>query len=112
MKYFSIVTLALLASLTTGCATTVNKTLQATGGSRADGMVEMSFEHTWLEKPVVQWEQGKITAGERCRAWGYDRAEPFGGASTQCKQYNGFGDCMQAVVTIRYQCIGDNVPVK
>lgn len=108
MKSLSIVTLALLVALTAGCTTKVNKTLQPTGGSRADGMVEMSFEYTRYEEPQVQWEQAKATAGARCKAWGYDSAEPFGGAKTQCKLANGFGDCMQALVTINYQCISND----
>jgi YecR-like lipoprotein len=69
--------LLLPALLSSGCATV--KTLEATGGSRSDGTVELSYEYGSLEAPQVQWEQGLVTARERCAAWGYSDAEAFGG---------------------------------
>jgi len=86
-----------------GCASV--KTLQATGGSRADGIVEMSYEYGMFEKPDVQWNQGQITAAERCKAWGYGSAELFGGTTSKCQSSNGQGNCLRYLVTAKYQCV-------
>ncbi|MCE5233824.1 MAG: YecR-like lipofamily protein [Xanthomonadaceae bacterium] len=87
-----------------GCTTV--KTLQATGGSRADGVVELSFEYGMFEKPQVQWAQGAATARDRCRAWGYSSAEPFGGTVSTCQAHDGYGGCVRTLVTAKYQCTG------
>jgi hypothetical protein len=71
--------------LATGCATV--KTLEATGGSRSDGTVELSYEYGGFETPQVQWQQGLFTARERCAAWGYSDAEAFGGQKETCQVY-------------------------
>jgi hypothetical protein len=75
MKRTMLLISALL--LSSGCATI--KTLEATGGSRSDGTVELSYVYGALEAPQVQWEQGLLTARERCARWGYSDAEAFGG---------------------------------
>ena len=98
--------LALLFMLTMFSGCTSVKTLQATGGSRADGVVELSYEYGMFEKPQVNWEQGLVTATERCKAWGYQSAEPFGGSTSQCQAYDGYGNCVRYLVTVKYQCIG------
>ena len=39
------------------------------------------------------------------------RREAFGGTTTQCQAYNGYGNCLRAFVTVPYQCTGaDAVP--
>ncbi len=98
--------LVLLFMLTTliGCASV--KTLQATGGSRADGVVELSYTYGAFEKPQVQWDQGLVTATQRCKAWGYQRAEAFGGTTSECQAYDGYGNCVRWRVIVKYQCIG------
>ncbi len=98
--------LALLFVLTTltGCSSV--KTLQATGGSRADGVVELSYEYGMFEEPQVQWYEGLITATERCKAWGYQSAEAFGGTTSECQAYDGYGSCVRWRVIVKYQCIG------
>ena len=87
-----------------GCRST--KILQATGGSRSDGVVELSYEYGAFEIPEVDWGQGLMTACERCKAWGYSNAEAFGGAKSSCLRYDGYGGCVRYLVTISYQCIG------
>ena len=88
----------------TSCAT--QKVLTATGGSKADGVIELSYEYNWLEKPIVNQTQGQSTAKQRCSAWGYTDAEPFGGSTQQCEQTDMYGACLRALVTVKYQCIG------
>lgn len=85
-----------------GCASV--KVLEATGGSRSDGTVELSYEYGSLEAPQVQHEQGLLTARERCAAWGYSDAEAFGGEKSTC-QIPGTYRCLRFFVTVTYQCI-------
>jgi len=92
------------SSLLLGC--TSIKTLQPTGGSRADGVVNLSYQVGMFEKPEVEWAQGLTTARERCRAWDYADAEAFGGTSSQCQAYNGYGMCVREFITASYQCTG------
>lgn len=98
---------ALVASMvvSSGCAT--QKVLQATGGSRSDGTVELSYEYGAFEQPQVQWDQGLATARQRCAAWGYPDAEAFGGQKSECNARDMYGGCMRWFVTVTYQCIGD-----
>lgn len=56
----------LVCLLITACATP--KTLEATGGSRADGTMELSYEYSQFETPVVDAAQSKDVATARCRA--------------------------------------------
>lgn len=87
-----------------GCATP--KVMQATGGSRADGTVDMSYEYGLFQKPVVNMAAAETTATQRCKAWGYTAAEPFGGQLKHCNAYNGYGNCVDVLVTVKYQCTG------
>ena len=102
MKINLIILLITLATLN-GCASI--KTLQATGGSKADGVVELSYQYGMFEAPQVQWDQGLVTAQQRCKAWGYKNAEAFGGTTSQCQARNGYGNCTRHFVTAKYQCI-------
>ena len=88
-------------------SSTTHKTLVATGGSKSDGIVRMSFEHTWLEKPEFSVEQGRLRALARCKSWGYADAEAFGGHTRECIQ-NSQSGCIRWFVTIEYQCTGRN----
>lgn len=91
-----------LAAWLSGCVT--QKVLQATGGSRSDGTVKMSYQVGLFEKAQVDMNQGAMLAAQRCRAWGYSDAEPFGGSTSVCQQRNAYGNCLDAIVTIEYQC--------
>lgn len=88
-----------------GCATAAVKTPQATGGSKADGTVDLSYSFTWLEKPVVDWTTAQESAISRCQAWGYKKADAFGGHKTACQAFDGYGNCISTVVTVTYQCL-------
>jgi len=93
--------------LAAGCST--NKTLTPTGGSRADGTVEMSYEVSSLQRAEVNLEQGRTAARERCRAWGYTDAQPFGGEKRTCQEMSGYG-CVRYFVSVTYQCLGGARP--
>jgi hypothetical protein len=100
-----ILCVSLLAS---GCA--VQKTLVPTGGSRSDGTVELAYEFGMFETPKIDPSQGIEAATQRCAAWGYSGAEPFGGQKSQCQQSNGYGNCTRTLVTVQYQCTGAAQP--
>jgi len=87
-----------------GCATT--KQWTATGGSRADGVVRLSYEFGEFETPQLNEQQGTALAAQRCHTWGYSGAEAFGGSTRQCLQRGGFNDCATWQVTKEYQCTG------
>ena len=96
--------LVVVALSVSGCATI--KIPQSTGGSKADGYVEMSYEYGMFESPKPQWGQAAVTAGQRCAAWGYKGAVPFGGKTKKCQIYDlTFGSCSRYLVTAKYQCI-------
>ena len=88
-----------------GCAVNKAVVLVPTGGSRADGTVTLSFEHTVREKPQVNLQQATAAAQDRCRAWGYNDAQPFGGETRQCQEPSDYG-CMRWMVSVTYQCLG------
>jgi hypothetical protein len=104
MNYSVHIVSAALVSLVAGCATV--KVPQATGGSRSDGVVDLSYEYGMFEKPQVDWGQAASVARERCAAWGYTDAQPFGGAKSECQAFNGYGNCVRQLVTVSYQCTG------
>lgn len=84
---------------------TTIKIPQATGGSKSDGIIELSYQYGGFEKPDVQWDKALMTARQRCSAWGYGNAEAFGGTTSQCQATNQYG-CTQFLVTAKYQCTG------
>ena len=86
-----------------GCA--VNKQLTPTGGSRADGSIKLSYEYGAFEVPKLDAQQGMRAAQQRCAAWGFTGAEPFGGSTKSCSRPSSSG-CMGWLVTIEYQCTG------
>lgn len=94
-----------IAILLAGCST--EKVLEATGGSRSDGVVNLAFEYGWLEVPHVNMGEALSTARNRCAAWGYTNAEVFGGSQKRCLQSDMYGDCLRTQVTVAYQCTGN-----
>lgn len=96
-----------VAYFLTGCA--VQSTLVPTGGSRADGTIKLSYDHGVFQVPKVDNAQGLTSAKDRCAAWGYSGAEPFGGATKTCVS-GSFGSCDVYRVTVEYQCTGNPPP--
>jgi hypothetical protein len=99
MKYklALVVTVAILA----GCATVTQ--MEATGGSRSDGIVKLSFEYGMFDKVELDQTTALQTARKRCAVWGYTDADPFGGVVRQCQARGSFG-CAHWFVTREYQC--------
>ena len=97
--------LSAAVALLAACAVDTPKTPLPTGGSKADGSVDMSFEVNYLENPIVDWDSARLGATSRCQAWGYKSADPFEGTRTECNSRDGYGTCLQAFVTRTYQCV-------
>jgi outer membrane lipoprotein SlyB len=93
-----------LAISLSGCATTKN--WSATGGSRADATVKLSYEYGAYETPQTNEIEALNLASSRCKTWGYTGAEAFGGVTQQCNAPGGLGGCARWLVTKEYQCTG------
>ena len=100
MKYLLIVLLVL-----SGCTT--QKHWSATGGSRSDATVTLSYEVSEFEKPVLSASEAISLAKSRCKSWGYKGAEAFGGTTRTCGQFGGFNGCRVWMVSKEFQCSGD-----
>ena len=96
--------LLLLLSIVSLSSCAVNKTLYPTGGSKADGVIEMTYSYGGFEQPIVDWDVTEKTAAKRCKSWGYKNAEAFGGTLQQCNSYYN-GSCNSYLVTAKYQCL-------
>jgi hypothetical protein len=97
-----------VVTMVAGCAT--QKEWSATGGSRSDGVVRLSYEAGSMEQPQLDERQGVALATRRCQTWGYTGAEAFGGVTRRCNIPGGLGGCAQFVVTKEYQCTGTGAP--
>lgn len=75
------------------------------GGSKADGTIRMGYTYGLFEKPVIDTVQAQNLATQKCRTWGYDGSEPFGGQTTVCAEMGDLG-CETNNVSIEYQCTG------
>lgn len=104
MKSATILVCSLLSIvLLSGCA--VEEEWAATGGSRADGTVQLSYEYGEFQKPEVNDAQGSELAASRCAVWGYTGSEAFG-TMRRCQAFGGYGNCLSWLVTRNYQCTG------
>jgi len=96
---------SLIAALgLSGCATPVN--MVPTGGSRADGTVNMSYEYGLFQEPVIDVNQAMVSANQTCAGWGYSGSKPFGGQTTKCEAQDGNGTCLRFLATVAFQCTG------
>ncbi|HIF9094903.1 TPA: YecR family lipoprotein [Photobacterium damselae] len=77
----------------------------ATGGSKSDGTIRLSYQSTLYEKPILDESQALSLAKARCKSWGYSNVEAFGGVITQCQNMDAYLGCTEQLVTKEYQCI-------
>lgn len=99
------IVLLITALLLASCGSTI-VVPQATGGSRSDGTIEMSYEYSWLTNPEPDWTAAQVNAVQGCRNWGYTGADAFGGGVSTCVVADGFGGCNRWRITTTYQCTG------
>jgi hypothetical protein len=103
------VVLFLLSLGILGCGVPLKATPQPIGGSKADGTVTLlySWSDYWVKHEVqVDWIAAQSAAEQRCRAWGYNGAERFGGGVLRQSGPCGFGQCDHNEVEVQYQCTG------
>lgn len=98
----NLLTLAIISALLlSGCA--VKKNYGASGGSKADGIVKMSYTYGLFEAPEVDEGQALVQAIRRCKVWGYASAESFDFTNKQCQSRDNNG-CNSWIVTKEFQC--------
>ncbi len=90
----------------TACAKPVQKVMQPSGGSKADGIIELSYQYdTIFESPQVDSELSIKTAQERCKLWGFKSSEPFANITFKCLSMANNGTCYLQQVTQKFQCL-------
>jgi hypothetical protein len=92
----------LVALLSTGCA--VQKNYGASGGSKSDGTVKMSYTYGAFQIPKVNEAGALKMATSRCNSWGYDSAQSFDFVDKRCQQYSADMGCIAWIVTKEFQC--------
>ena len=88
-----------------GCASVTP--LQATGGSRSDGVIYMTSTVPYYDmgKAVPVTLDATAAATKRCELWGYTGATPFGGQRSRCNyRVTPFSQCSIYLVTVPFQC--------
>lgn len=91
-------------------ASTVQKDLLITNGSRSDGTLTLSYEYGAFEVPEVNWENAKLKAIDKCKSWGYAGAEFFEAGESHCLSYNMYGSCTRWRVIYKCQCTIEPTP--
>lgn len=86
-----------------GC--TVQKQMTPVGGSKADGTIRMGYSYGAFETPSVDLMQAQSQAAQKCRVWGYNGAEAFGGQVSNCVDPSPAA-CRRMDVYVEYQCTG------
>ncbi|HBL7015546.1 YecR family lipoprotein [Serratia marcescens] len=93
----------IIASLLLVACSTVTD-MAATGGSRADGIVEMSYQYVPFQTVKIDKSKAQQSAARRCQSWGYKSAESFDDGLQTCIDRDMFS-CNAYRVTVRYQCV-------
>ncbi len=110
------------------CSSVIQPT--ASGGSRADGVIQFSYSHGVFVRPRIDWGSVDQDAVSRCRAWNYQGASRFDAPTRQCiaqmpqaqpvgnagqqrytlepAQFPGGAQCSAYQYTVTYQCTGSN----
>lgn len=104
-KVLSVLALASVLAMCAGCAQKVHKDWLPMGGSKSDATVKLGYSYDQLEIPIVNDYQAQNLAAEKCKAWGYDGAEPFGGKMTQMSGFSTRGQYNYNVI-YEFQCTG------
>lgn len=95
--------IAVIGLTLSACA--IQQTWLPTSGSRADGTVTLSYEMGMFESGKADIATGIAAAAERCAAWGYAGAEPFGGTMSECTSSDPEWGCVRTRVSATYQCL-------
>jgi hypothetical protein len=96
-----IISISLVFAIT-GCA--VNKEWGTSGGSKADGIVKLSYAFGAFESPQLDDKKGMEKAIKTCKVWGYNSAEAFEFVNRRCQSTDFYGNCNGTIVTQEFQC--------
>ena len=69
----------------------------------------MGYEQREFQTAEIDWATADREAKARCQSWGYTDAQRFGGMKRVCNQPGGFSGCARHLVSIQYQCLGDDI---
>ena len=105
--YWGWIASATFVLLLNGCSAVKRATPM--GGSRADGTIEMGYEQGEFQTVEIDWATADREAKARCQSWGYTDAQRFGGMKRVCNQPGGFSGCARHMVSVQYQCLGDDI---
>jgi hypothetical protein len=100
IKYKSVICLISLSIF--GCS--IVKTPEIIKVSKIDGIVDVGYEYTWLEKPKINWDEINIKVAEKCRSLGYQPAVPSNKHEEICKESKRNGNCKRIFVLDRFEC--------
>ena len=79
------------------------------GGSKAEGVIRLGIiwnpQH---DEPLTDPLQAEELAMQKCRAWGYERAESLGPITTTCTRRSTdiLSTCTRKVAEIAFRCVG------
>jgi len=99
---FALGMVALSLLTISACAT--DNEIRPTGASRADGIVQLSYEYDLSDRPALDWQSAQATAEERCINWGYSSAAKTGTGRQTCLSQDIFGRCRSFRVNVAYSC--------
>jgi hypothetical protein len=72
--------------------------------SEIDGIVDVGYEYTWLEKPKINWDDVNVKVTEKCRSLGYPPAVHTNKHEEICNESNRNGNCKRTFVLDRFEC--------
>ncbi|BAJ01946.1 YecR-like lipofamily protein [Shewanella violacea] len=93
---------------TSGCVG--KKDWQAAGGSKAEGIIKLSYTFSGNRNPQADDEQALKVAEERCQLWGFTGARPFQFVDVRCQRTHG-ASCGTHIVTKAFQCIPEQAKI-
>lgn len=98
----TLLMIVFMAALTAGCVSTPI-TWSTSGGSKADGFVELSYTYNYMQTPIVDEVAGQEKAEAMCRAWSFSAAVALEMVDQKCQYADRYG-CSEWLVTRKYMC--------
>lgn len=105
MKKIKLLTTVLLSFniiFMSGCATVKQPNIESV--NQQTGLVKLSYEYNFFEKPEVNWENANNTVNSQCNNWGYKPATKSYELKDECVSRKNSGKCAAHKVTADYQC--------
>ena len=97
-----ILVVYLIGFLIAGCAP-LEKHWIPLSGSKADGMIKLGYQNPSMRSVSISDQEALDMAQQKCHAWGYVNAVPFGNEITTCEPNDPY--CFKKNISRDYQCI-------